>query len=348
MHWLKTPIQPPDAKIYQRAWQHQQQLTKPPGSLGKLEQLACRLAAMQRTDSPAADYVWITVFAADHGITQERVSAFPQSVTAQMVSNFAAGGAAINVLARQINAHLEIVDVGVVRALKLEHVIEARAGNGTDNFLQQPAMSQDQLTIALQAGKSAVERALLQQSQIFIGGEMGIGNTTSAAAVAAALTGMPAADLTGAGTGLDQQAIVHKTAIIEQALQRHQPALCDSLAVLQCVGGFEITALTGAFLAAAMNRLPVLVDGFIASVASLAAVKINADALPWFLYAHHSQEKGHRVILEFLNAQPLVDLHLRLGEGSGAAVVVPLLRSACALHNGMATFGQAQVSSAGS
>ena len=197
MDWFYQQIEEPDPVFYHRAVERQRQLTKPPGSLGRLEEMAARLAAMQGVDSPLLERVWISVFAADHGISEESVSAFPRSVTVEMVRNFAAGGAAINVLARQINAHLEVIDTGVLQLLGLDNVIESRAGNGTSSFLRGDAMTGEQLKTAMDAGKKAVDRALLQQTQLFIGRDMWIGNTTSATAVACALTGISAMDVTG-------------------------------------------------------------------------------------------------------------------------------------------------------
>ena len=344
MEWLKHPIQLPDQHYQLRATQRQQQLTKPAGSLGELEQLAVQLAAMQATDIPCVDKVWISIFAADHGIANAGVSAFPQTVTAEMVKNFVQGGAAISVLAKQYQAHLEIIDVGVASSLAGLDIIQQKIALGTANFLTQSAMTKTQLTLALQVGKDAVTRALADQSQLFIAGEMGIANTSSATAIACALLNVSAEQLTGAGTGLDSAGIAHKAKIIQTALDKHKVQSDAPLSVIQTYGGFEIAALTGAYLAAAQQQLPVLVDGFICSVAALAATRINADIKPWLIFAHKSQEQGHLLILEALAAKPLLSLNMRLGEASGAAVVIPLLRSACALHNQMATFAQAQVS----
>ena len=344
MEWLYQTIEEPDPVLYHSAVDRQRQLTKPPGSLGQLEEIAARLAAMQGVEFPSLERVWISVIAADHGISEEGVSAFPRSVTAQMVRNFAAGGAAINILAQQINARLEIIDAGILQPVGLDSVIESRAGNGTGSFLRGDAMTGEQLKTALDTGKMAVDRALLQQAQLFIGGEMGIGNTTSATAIACALTGISTADVTGAGTGLDNRGILHKCAVIDRALQKHALKLHNPLDILKCLGGFEIAALAGAYIHAAICRLPILIDGFIASVASMLAVKINKQVSAWLFYAHRSDEKGHKVVLDYLGVQPILDLKMRLGEGSGAAVAVPVLRLACALHNEMATFAQAQVS----
>ena len=345
MDWFNQQIAQPDPVYYKKALQRQRLLTKPPGSLGKLEDLAARLAAMQGTETPSLERVRISVFAADHGISEEEVSAFPRSVTVEMVRNFSEGGAAINVLARQIDAGLEIIDAGIHRSLGLDNVIESRAGNGTDNFLKGDAMTGDQLKNAMDAGKKAVERAMLQQAQLMIGGEMGIGNTTSATAMLSALTGIDASEITGAGTGLDGRGILRKTEVIHRALHKHRLNPDNPLGILKCLGGFEIAALTGLYIQAAIQRMPVLVDGFIASVASMLAVKINSRVLPWLFYAHRSDEKGHQTVLDYLGVEPILNLQMRLGEGSGAAVAVPVLTAACALHNEMATFSQAGVSS---
>lgn len=343
MQFLFETIAAPDAAFAQRAQARQAQLTKPPGSLGMLERLAIRLAAMQRRERPVLNNIHISIFAADHGIAAEGVSAFPQAVTAEMVKNFAAGGAAVNVLARHCQAGFEIVDVGMISSVDLPEVIQHRAGCGTENFKLAPAMSVEQMASALQAGKAAVQRALNRQAELFIGGEMGIANTSSASAIAAALLNLPAAEITGAGTGLNASQIGHKAQIIEQALQRHRPQLTEPLAVLRYLGGFEIAALTGAYVAAAQQGLPVLVDGFICSVAALLAANINPGCADWFFYGHRSEEKGHKIVLSALAAEPVLDLGMRLGEASGAVMALPILQMACRLHNEMATFTQAQI-----
>ncbi len=343
MKLLFDPIPAPDAVFFQRALDRQAQLTKPAGSLGMLETLAVRLAAMQGRDQPSLENIHVSIFAADHGVAIEQVSAFPQAVTAEMVKNFAAGGAAVNVLARQVNAYFEVVDAGLLHAVDLPNVILRRAGCGTRNFKLKPAMTLTQLKTALAAGGEAVARALSHGAELFIGGEMGIGNTTSASAMAAALLKVPAVEITGAGTGLDAAQIAHKADVIEQALRLHQKALHDPLGIVRHLGGFEIAALIGAYLGAARQAIPVLIDGFISSVAALAACNINPDCRPWFLYAHHSEEKGHKIVLEALAAEPILTLHMRLGEASGAVLAVPILQMACRLHNEMATFTQANI-----
>lgn len=343
MDWLTHKIAHPNATYYQQALQRQAQLTKPHGSLGELEEIAVRLASLQKTQQPTIERVSVCVFAADHGVAAESVSAFPQAVTAQMVQNFAEGGAAINVLARHIAAHFEVIDVGLCKPIVHARVIAERVGNGTENFVKKAAMTPAQLQAALNSGKRAVDRACKQQSQLFIGGEMGIANTTSASAMAVVLTKLTTSQLVGAGTGLNSEAMAHKISIIEKAIFLHKDCLVSPLKTLQCLGGFEIAALLGAYLFAAQRHLPVLIDGFIASVAALLAIKINPDVKAWFFYAHCSHEKGHQLLLKQLQAQPLLDLKLRLGEGSGAVIAVPLLQMACKIHNEMATFVHAKI-----
>jgi len=344
-YWYDAPIAAPDSAVLAAARDRQMQLTKPPGSLGRLEELGVTLAAMQGTQQPRVDKLWITVFAGDHGVVAEGVSAFPQVVTAEMVRNFARGGAAISVLAREWDARLEVVNVGTVQPLEdLPGVVEARVGPGTANFVHEPAMTGDQLHEALMAGHDAAERAAINGARLFVGGEMGIGNTTSAAAIACSLLGLPAAQLAGPGTGLDAAGVSHKALVIERALAHHRSD--QPLTALQRLGGFEIAALAGAYLRCGQLGLPALVDGFITTAAALVAVRLRPELAAWLFYAHCSAEPGHRRLLDALEAKPLLELGMRLGEGSGAAVAVPILRAAAALHAGMATFAEAGVSQA--
>jgi len=267
-------------------------------------------------------------------------------VTGEMVRNFASGGAAISVLSRALGATLEVVNLGTVNDPgEIPNVRRAIIASATANFCKQPAMTPAQLDAALAAGADSVRAARAGGAQLFIGGEMGIANTTSATALACALLGESPVALAGAGTGLDTAGIAHKAAVIERALARHAGA-SDALEQLRRLGGFEIAALVGAYVAAAQAGLPVLVDGFITTAAALAAVRIHPDVRGWLLFAHRSHERGHARLLDALVAEPLLDLGLRLGEASGAATAVPLLRLACALHNDMATFAQAGVSTA--
>lgn len=342
--WWSHACAPIDTDAGDAARRRQLQLTKPPGSLGQLEGLAIRLATLQGNERPRLDRAWISVFAADHGVADEGVSAFPQAVTGEMVRNFAHGGAAIAVLARTLGVHLDVVNLGTVNDPgDIRGVRRAVIAPRSANFCEQPAMTPTQLAQALQAGADSALQALEDGAQLFIGGEMGIANTTVATALACAVLGEQVAALAGAGTGLDRAGIAHKVAVIERALQRHAGA-GDVLEQLRCLGGFEIAALVGAYIAAAQAGLPVLVDGFITTVAALVAVRLNPDVRDWLLFSHRSGEQGHARLLDALHAQPLVDLGLRLGEASGAAVALPLLRLACALHAQMATFAQAGVS----
>lgn len=346
LDWLSRPCAEPDADVHQQARMRQAQLTKPPGSLGQLETVAMRLAALQRRSEPSVDRVWISVFAGDHGVASEGISAFPQAVTGEMVRNFASGGAAISVLARSLGATLDVVNLGTVNDPgAIDGVRRAIIAPSTANFCEGPAMDAGQRDAAMAIGAERVQAARAAGAELFIGGEMGIGNTTAATALACALLRASPLELAGAGTGLDSAGIARKRAVVDRALALHAEVV-DPVEQLRCLGGFEIAALTGAYLAAAQAGLPLLVDGFISSVAALVAVRIQPGVREWLFFGHRSQERGHTAVLAAMNAEPLLDLGLRLGEASGAATAVPLLRLACALHNGMATFAQAGVSEA--
>ena len=343
--WLTSPPHALDAAAEAAAIARQGQLTKPPGALGELETLAIRLAALQGSERPAVERVWITVFAGDHGVAAEAVSAFPQAVTAEMVKNFARGGAAISVAARAIGAELEVIDLGTAVELPpVAGVQHLRLGPGTANFTAGPAMTEEQCARALNAGRHSAERAQLAGSQLYIGGEMGIANTTAATALACALLGEDPAALAGPGTGLDRAGVARKAEVVRRALALHRDHLDTPFEALRRLGGFEIAGLAGAYLACAKMGLPVLVDGYISTAAALAAERLCPGTAQWYIQAHASAEPGHARLLDALAARPLLRLGMRLGEGSGAAVAVPLLRLACALHNGMATFAEAGVS----
>lgn len=323
-------------------------LTKPAGSLGRLEDIAIHLAAMQGTTKPQIEKPYIAVFAGDHGIANEGVSAFPQVVTGEMIRNFARGGAAISVLAKAQNATLHVYNCGTAYPVEpLAGVTDCSIADGTANFLHQPAMTSEQLEQALAIGQKAIENALAQGCDLFIAGEMGIANTTPATTIAAALLSVKPDTITGRGTGIDDKTLYHKIKVIEQALAHHNllTTYPSPLAVLQTVGGFEIAAIVGAYIAAAQAGLPILVDGFISSAAALVAVKHNPSVRDWMFFAHASAEPGHAAMMQALEAKPLLDLGLRLGEGSGAGIAISLLRLACDLHNQMATFTDAGVSS---
>ncbi|MFI8608467.1 nicotinate-nucleotide--dimethylbenzimidazole phosphoribosyltransferase [Pseudomonas sp. NPDC077649] len=344
LHWWQGPCQPLDHVARAKAEARQQQLTKPAGSLGRLEALAIQLAALQGSERPRLDRLWIAIFAGDHGVVAEGVSAYPQAVTGQMLSNFVHGGAAISVLAGELDAALEVIDLGTAVPLEtLPGVRHLQVGAGTRNLAREPAMTNAQALICLQAGCDSLLRARAVGCELFIGGEMGIGNTTAAAALACWLLDCPPAELAGPGTGLDAAGVAHKVRVIEAALALHRPQLGAPLQALVHLGGFEIAALVGAYLAAAQQGVAVLVDGFICSVAALLAVRLNPGCRDWLLFAHRGAEPGHARVLQALDAEPLLELGLRLGEGSGAALAVPLLRLACTLHGQMATFAEAAV-----
>lgn len=342
--WFRETISPPSEKIAEAALAHQNQLTKPPGSLGQLETLAVSLCAMQGSLRPAMDKVVIRIFAADHGVVEEGVSAFPQAVTVEMVKNFLNGGAAISVLARASDADFAVVNMGMAARLVLEGLIDCTVANGTHNFCRQPAMSPAQFMSALEAGRDVAEEAALDGAHCFIGGEMGIGNTTAAAALACGLLNQAPADMVGLGTGVSEAGYKRKLAAVERALKLHSGAFGQPEILAQCLGGFEIVALAGAYLQSASMRVAVLVDGFICTVAALLACQLNPGLRPWLLFAHRGAELGHQRVLEALSAKPLLALELRLGEGSGAGIALPLLKLACELHNGMATFSNAGIS----
>jgi len=345
--WIEQPIIEPDAAVYRQALAHQLQLTKPPGSLGLLEEIAVRLCAMQGTLIPTLDRLAIRIFAGDHGVAAEAVSAFPQAVTVEMIRNFAAGGAAINVLARGLDADFAVVNMGTATTSPMgDNILQYPVAPGTANFCQGPAMSAAQLQQSLAAGAAIAEQ--LGPVDLFIGGEMGIANSCSAAALAAALLQAPAEALVGLGTGVDGAGRARKVDAVARALARlhsmPDAVTGDPLALLQQLGGFEIAALTACYLRCAQRGIPALIDGFICSVAALLAARINPACRRWFFFAHQSAEAGHGRVLAAMDATALLQLDMRLGEGSGAALAVPLLRSACELHNNMATFATAGVS----
>ncbi|GAA5786880.1 nicotinate-nucleotide--dimethylbenzimidazole phosphoribosyltransferase [Chitiniphilus shinanonensis] len=339
----------PHTSAGQAAQRRQQQLTKPPGSLGRLEDLAMWLADRLGHATPPRLKPAIAVFAADHGVALEGVSAYPMAVTGQMVANFVVGGAAISVLAAEHGASLRVIDVGVA------YPVPVPPGHGADltvrpvragsrNLLREAAMSAEECRAAWQAGADVARQLVESGHTLLIGGEMGIGNTTPAAALLCALTGLPPEQAVGRGTGIDDTRHAHKTEVVRQALARARAAgaavSCDWLAE---VGGLEIAALAGFYETAAQCRVPVLLDGFISTVAALAAVHHHPDTAHWLLASHVSAESGHRHALAAMELAPLLDLGMRLGEASGAATALPLLQAALALHRGMATFAEAGV-----
>jgi len=315
--------------------------TKPRGSLGVLEFVAHRIGLIQQSPMPRIDRTAVMVFAADHGVVAENISAYPQSVTWQMVENFLQQGAAINVFARQNDCALHIVDAGVNHEFgEREGLVSRKLGPGTRNFAQEPAMSAAQCEQALQHGMDLV--AAMPVDVIGFG-EMGIGNTTAAAAIMHKITGIAAAECVGAGTGLGNDGILHKQQVIEQAVALHADADAP-LEILRTFGGFEIAMIAGAMLKAAERRMVLLIDGFIVTSALLVAAKLQPNILDYCLFSHCSDEHGHRHMLQHLDARPLMQLDLRLGEGTGSALALPLLHAAVNFLAQMATFSSAQVS----
>jgi nicotinate-nucleotide--dimethylbenzimidazole phosphoribosyltransferase len=315
--------------------------TKPLGSLGMLESLARRIGLIQRTTRPQLIQPAIFVFAGDHGVTAENVSPYPQSVTWQMVENFLAGGAAINVFARQNGCALQIVDAGVNHDFGMrDGLVVRKVGYGTRNFVEEPAMTQQECAQAIEHGRTLV--AALEGNVVGFG-EMGIGNTTAAAALMHQLTGLPLDTCVGAGAGLDDAGIAHKRQVIARACARHATAK-QPLEVLAALGGFEIAMMAGAMLAAAERRMVLLIDGFIVSSALLVAARLQPAVLDYCVFSHCSDERGHRAMLAHLDAQPLLQLGLRLGEGSGCALALPLVQAAVNFLCEMASFESAQVS----
>ncbi len=334
---------PPDRRI-EEARRHLDSLTKPPGSLGRLEELATRLAVL-RGGPPRVAAPVIFTFAGDHGVAAEGVSAYPQVVTAQMVENFLRGGAAVNVLARQAGARVIVADLGVASPLAGGPGLVSRpVAPGTANMARGPAMTRAQAARAIETGAGLALEALDGGADLLGTGEMGIGNTTAASAITAALTGAAPARVTGRGTGVDDAALARKVDVVARALAVNAPDPRDGLDVLAKVGGFEIGGLVGVILAGAARRIPVVLDGFIAGAAALVAVALAPAARHALFASHRSAEPGHGAALARLGLEPYLDLELRLGEGTGAALFVHLARAAALVWSEMATFKSAGVS----
>jgi nicotinate-nucleotide--dimethylbenzimidazole phosphoribosyltransferase len=340
-------IRPVDQGWIERARARQLQLTKPPGSLGRLEEIANRLAGIQATPSPTVDRARIVLFAADHGVCAEGVNPYPQAVTAQMVANFLRGGAAINALARVAGFELEIVDAGVAHDIPVtDGLIRRTIARGTQNFCREPAMTREQAVAALLLGVDMADCAAAAGCTLLGMGEMGIANTTSASALTAVLTGLDPASVTGRGTGADEACMARKRSAIERALALHAGHLDEPLDLLARLGGFEIGAMAGFSLGAAANRCAVLIDGFIATSAAALATRFSPIVTDYVFAAHRSTEPGQAPLFELIGHAPLLDLNMRLGEGTGAALAVPVIRAAVAAFTGMATFTSAGVSDA--
>jgi nicotinate-nucleotide--dimethylbenzimidazole phosphoribosyltransferase len=319
--------------------------TKPPGSLGRLEALGVQLACVQRTLAPVVRRARVVVFAGDHGVTEEGVSAYPSRVTVEMMRNFSRGGAAINVIARANGVEVEVVDVGVAGDLcELDNIVHAKVRHGTRNFAHGPALTAAEVDAALHAGRMAARRAAADGVDALGLGEMGIGNTTAAAAILSALTGISPAETVGRGTGIDDAGLIRKREVVEAALSRHASTNLTPHGALAAVGGLEITAIAGAAIEAPRHGVLVVADGFISTVGVLAACRIDPAVRDAVAFSHRSAERGHGHALRALDACPLLDLDLRLGEGTGAALAMPFLRAAAAVMCDMATFAEAGVS----
>ena len=340
-----TDIKPLDEAAMQAARARQDTLTKPRGSLGKLEELSIQLAGMKADPLPSVEHKAVIVMAADHGVTAEGVSAYPSEVTAQMVLNFLHGGAAINVLAHQSRARVTVVDIGVARDFEpLPGLLQRKVMCGTRNLAQGPAMTREEAEQALQVGVDVLLEEAEHGLDIVATGDMGIGNTTSSSAIAAVMTGLPVPEVVGRGTGIDDSGLERKIRVIERALAVNPPKADDAIDILHKVGGLEIAGLAGVMIAAAGRRIPVIVDGFISTAAALIAVGLAPRLRDYLISAHQSVEIGHQAMLKHLNLTPLLDLNMRLGEGTGAALAFHLLEASTRILREMATFGEAGVS----
>ena len=348
-NWWAQPTAKVSKQIQTQAQERQNQLTKPQGSLGRLENVAVQLAALQGQVKPQINQPYMLVFAADHGVVAQGVSAFPQSVTIAMLANFVEGGAAVATLCKKQDVKLNVINCGTATECSdIPGIVHKPIMLGTNDFSVQAAMSEEQALLALTLGKEQVDQAQAQGCDFLMLGEMGIGNTSSASCIGALLLGVEVAQLTGAGTGVQGDALAHKKNVLAASVKRAQKAINGTgvqyaLQVLQQVGGLEIAAITGAYLRAAQLGIPCFVDGFITTSAALLATHINPAVREWFLFSHHSAEYGHGQLLDALNAEPLLHLDMRLGEGSGAAVAYATVQQALTIHNNMATFEEAAV-----
>ncbi len=337
-------IEPIDPTWLAQAQERLDFLTKPPGSLGRLEELAARYVAIRQELMPTLEKKRIVVFVADHGVVAEGVSAFPQEVTFQMVYNFLRGGAGINVLGRHVGATVEVVDIGVVYDFGEEPgLISRKVAYGSRNLAQEPALTQEEAVKAVMVGVERAQEACAAGVDALAAGDMGIGNTTPAAALAAVFTGRPVAAVTGRGTGIGDAALRHKVAVINRALSLHKPKAEEPLAALAQVGGLDIAGIAGLILGAAACRRPLMLDGFIATAGALVAARLAPAAVDYLIAAHRSVEPGHQTMLDALGLKPLLNLGMRLGEGTGAALGMGLLEAGMKIYREMATFAEARV-----
>lgn len=338
-------IKPLDERAMAEARMRQDNLTKPQGSMGQLEFLSIQVAGIKGDARPRIIHKVIFTLAGDHGVTRKGVSAYPSEVTPQMVYNFLHGGAAINVLARQVGARVIVADLGVASVLERHPQLkDKKVALGTDNMAEGPAMSREEAIRSIEAGMELVEEELTKGMDILGTGDMGIGNTTPSSAITSALTGVDVAAVTGKGAGLDEEGWKRKVKVIQKALALNQPDPKDAIDVLSKVGGFEIGGIVGLILAGARYRIPVVIDGFISGAAALVATSLSPQVRPYLISSHQSAEPGHKRILEHLGLIPLLNLNMRLGEGTGAALGIFLIEASLKILNEMATFAEAGVS----
>jgi len=338
-------IKPVDESWYAVAQKHLDNLTKPPGSLGRLEEFARRLVAITENSNPVIDRKVMFTFAGDHGIVAEGVAAYPKEVTTQMVFNFLRGGAGINVLARHAGAEVVVVDIGVDHDFGgVEGLMSMKVIMGTKNFVKGPAMTREDATACIEKGIDLAKGYAKKGYKMFGTGDMGIGNTTPSSAIVAAITGRPASEVTGKGTGISDEALLRKIAVIEHALKLNSPDSKDAIDVLAKVGGAEIGGIAGLVLGAAANRIPVVIDGFISTAGALIAYALEPSSRDYMFASHNSVEKGHRVMLDAIGLSPILDLGMRLGEGTGAALAMGLIEAGLKIYKEMATFQEAGVS----
>lgn len=335
-----------DINAMRSAKERQDSLTKPKESLGVLEDLSIKVAGIKGENYPIINHKVIITMAGDHGVTEEGVSAYPREVTPQMVYNFIRGGAGINVLARHIGARVAVVDMGVAADINDPRVVNKKINYGTKNMVKGPAMTRDEAIRSIEAGIEVVESELRKGMDIVGTGDMGIGNTTPSSAIVACVTGKAVRKVTGRGTGINDEIFERKVKVIERALELNKPDPNDPIDVLAKVGGFELGGLAGVMLAGAANNLPVVVDGFISGAAALIAVKLSPQLKDYLIPAHCSVEPGHKVIFDYLGIKPLMNLDMRLGEGTGAALGISIVEASCKILKEMATFKSARVSEA--
>jgi nicotinate-nucleotide--dimethylbenzimidazole phosphoribosyltransferase len=339
-------ITPIDTSVSDAVQAHLDDLTKPQGSLGRLESIAMAYCLARGTAQPVCERKRVVAFAADHGVTAEGVSAFPAEVTPQMVMNMLAGGAAINVLTRHAGTELKVVDIGVNDPLDAagDQLCRLKVRSGTANMAHGQAMTESEMNQAVCAGIEIANQAAADGVDLLASGEMGIGNTTASTALFSVLLDLPVEDITGRGTGIDDSALAHKVDVIKRAIEVNREHLNSPLGALAAIGGLEIAGICGLVLGAAAKRIPLVVDGFISTAGALCAIKAKPEVSDYLFFSHRSNEQGHRRVLEAMAVEPILDLDLRLGEGTGAALAIPIIEAAIKTYNDMATFSGAGVS----